>query len=114
MPSSSTPMPLNPTRGCSIGSAKSTDLYQRRFSPLVCWVIPRIVRPGFVIGRMTDGMKPTVVLSTTPTQVARAVAVALLKNGRTVWVPRAMSVVAACPWNRGFAIRFGRGGRRCQ
>lgn len=54
-----------------------------------------IVRPGFVIGRMTDGMKPTVVLSTTPTQVARAAAAALLKNRRTVWVPRAMSVVAA-------------------
>jgi short-subunit dehydrogenase len=45
-----------------------------------------IVRPGFVIGRMTDGMTPAP-LSSTPAQVAAATARALAKGRRTVWVP---------------------------
>jgi len=45
-----------------------------------------IVRPGFVIGRMTHGMTPAP-LSSTPPQVAAATARALAKGRRTVWVP---------------------------
>ena len=45
-----------------------------------------IVRPGFVIGRRTDGMDPAP-LSSTPAQVAEATARALAKGRRAVWVP---------------------------
>ena len=45
-----------------------------------------IVRPGFVIGRMTEGMTPAP-LSSTPDQVAAATVRALAKRRRTVWVP---------------------------
>lgn len=45
-----------------------------------------IVRPGFVIGRMTQGMTPAP-LASTPAQVAAATARALAKKRRTVWVP---------------------------
>ncbi|GFG54948.1 putative oxidoreductase [Mycolicibacterium agri] len=45
-----------------------------------------VVRPGFVIGRMTEGMKPAP-FSSTPQQVAAATAQALAKGRRTVWVP---------------------------
>jgi len=45
-----------------------------------------IARPGFVIGRMTDGMRPAP-LSSTPQQVAAATARALAKGKRTVWIP---------------------------
>jgi short-subunit dehydrogenase len=45
-----------------------------------------IVRPGFVIGRMTHGMAPAP-MSSTPSQVAAATARALAKGRRTVWVP---------------------------
>ena len=48
-----------------------------------------IVRPGFVIGRMTEGMDPAP-LSSTPAQVADATARALAKGRRTVWVPWAL------------------------
>ena len=48
-----------------------------------------IVRPGFVIGRMTEGMNPAP-LSSTPAQVAEATARALAKGRRTVWVPWAL------------------------
>ena len=48
-----------------------------------------IVRPGFVIGRMTQGMDPAP-LSSTPAQVAEATARALRKGRRTVWVPWAL------------------------
>jgi short-subunit dehydrogenase len=55
-----------------------------------------LVRPGFVIGRMTAGMRPAP-LSSTPAQVADAV-VEGLRRGRTrVWVPgalRSFAVVA--------------------
>lgn len=45
-----------------------------------------LVRPGFVIGRMTEGMEPAP-FSSTPDQVADAV-VAALGHGRSrVWVP---------------------------
>jgi short-subunit dehydrogenase len=45
-----------------------------------------IVRPGFVIGRMTAGMPPAP-LSSTPPQVAAATARALARGRRTVWIP---------------------------
>jgi short-subunit dehydrogenase len=48
-----------------------------------------IVRPGFVIGQMTAGMKPAP-LSSTPAQVAAATARALTRGRRTVWVPRGL------------------------
>ena len=48
-----------------------------------------IVRPGFVIGRMTAGMDPAP-LSSTPAQVAAATTLALTRGRRTVWVPWAL------------------------
>ncbi len=45
-----------------------------------------VVRPGFVIGRMTEGMTPAP-FSSTPAQVASATVRALAKGRRTVWVP---------------------------
>jgi short-subunit dehydrogenase len=45
-----------------------------------------IARPGFVVGRMTEGMTPAP-LSSTPAQVAAATARALAKGRRTVWIP---------------------------
>ena len=52
-----------------------------------------IVRPGFVIGQMTQGMRPAPLSSTAP-QVAAATARALDKSRRTVWIPRALRPVA--------------------
>ena len=48
-----------------------------------------LVRPGFVIGRMTEGMDPAP-LSSTPAQVADATARALRRGRRAVWVPWAL------------------------
>lgn len=48
-----------------------------------------IARPGFVIGRMTEGM-PAAPLSSTPEQVAAATARALAKGRRSVWIPWAL------------------------
>ncbi|CAM2916238.1 oxidoreductase [Mycobacterium intermedium] len=48
-----------------------------------------VARPGFVIGRMTEGMSPAP-LSSTPDQVAKATARALAKGRRTVWIPWAL------------------------
>jgi short-subunit dehydrogenase len=53
-----------------------------------------IVRPGFVIGRMTEGMKPAP-MSSTPRQVAEATARALAKGRRTVWIPWTLRPVFA-------------------
>ncbi|WP_236654438.1 SDR family NAD(P)-dependent oxidoreductase [Streptacidiphilus anmyonensis] len=55
-----------------------------------------LVRPGFVTGRMTHGMRPAP-MSSTPQQVAAAVAAALDRGpgSRTVWVPRGLVVLAA-------------------
>ncbi|MBV8789863.1 MAG: SDR family NAD(P)-dependent oxidoreductase [Mycobacterium sp.] len=52
-----------------------------------------ISRPGFVIGRMTEGMTPAP-LSSTPAQVAAATARALRKGKRTVWIPWALGPAA--------------------
>lgn len=48
-----------------------------------------LVRPGFVIGRMTAGMDPAP-MSSTPAQVAEATVRALAKGRREVWIPRAL------------------------
>ncbi|UXA11292.1 SDR family NAD(P)-dependent oxidoreductase [Mycobacterium sp. SMC-8] len=52
-----------------------------------------LVRPGFVIGRMTQGMTPAP-LSSTPAQVADATARALRKRRDTVWVPGPLALLA--------------------
>ncbi|MGZ4509934.1 MAG: SDR family NAD(P)-dependent oxidoreductase [Mycobacterium sp.] len=53
-----------------------------------------IARPGFVIGRMTEGMTPAP-LPSTPAQVAAGTARALAKGRRTVWIPRALGPASA-------------------
>lgn len=52
-----------------------------------------VVRPGFVIGRMTEGMTPAP-LSSTPAQVADATVRALRRGRRTVWVPAQLALLA--------------------
>jgi short-subunit dehydrogenase len=54
-----------------------------------------LVRSGFVIGRMTDGMKPVPLLSSTPEQVAAAVVGGLRTGSSRVWVPGALRLAAA-------------------
>lgn len=51
-----------------------------------------LVRPGFVIGRMTEGMSPAP-LSSTPAQVAEAAARALAGRRTEIWVPRALGAL---------------------
>ncbi|MBF4997213.1 SDR family NAD(P)-dependent oxidoreductase [Nocardia sp. BSTN01] len=53
-----------------------------------------LVRPGFVMGRMTEGMSPAP-LSSTPQQVADAVVAALHRRTARIWVPRALGFGAA-------------------
>ena len=74
------------------GSAKAgLDGFASGLSDALCGtgVDLLIVRPGFVIGRMTEGMDPAP-LSSTPAQVAEATARALAKRKRVVWVPWAL------------------------
>lgn len=51
-----------------------------------------LVRPGFVVGRMTEGMSPAP-LSSTPQQVADAAARALTKGRNEIWVPRSLGAL---------------------
>jgi short-subunit dehydrogenase len=53
-----------------------------------------LVRPGFVIGRMTEGMPPAP-FSSTPEQVGEATVRALLAGRDVVWVPSVLRVVGA-------------------
>ncbi|HWE91515.1 MAG TPA: decaprenylphospho-beta-D-erythro-pentofuranosid-2-ulose 2-reductase [Pseudonocardiaceae bacterium] len=53
-----------------------------------------LVRPGFVIGRMTEGMSPAP-LSSTPDQVADATVAALRRGREVVWVPGALRLMFA-------------------
>ncbi|MEW1959511.1 SDR family NAD(P)-dependent oxidoreductase [Kineococcus sp. NPDC059986] len=53
-----------------------------------------LVRPGFVVGRMTAGMSPAP-LSSTPAQVADAVAAGLAAGRGVVWVPGTLRALAA-------------------
>ena len=52
-----------------------------------------LVRPGFVTGRMTQGLAPAP-LATTPAAVGRAVAAALAGRAAVVWVPSQLGVLA--------------------
>jgi decaprenylphospho-beta-D-erythro-pentofuranosid-2-ulose 2-reductase len=52
-----------------------------------------LVRPGFVIGKMTRGM-PAAPLATRPDDVAKAVAAGLAGGDAVVWVPPALRAVA--------------------
>ncbi len=52
-----------------------------------------LVRPGFVIGRMTEGMTAAP-LATTPEAVGAAVAAALRGRKNTVWVPASLAGLA--------------------
>ncbi|WP_067843859.1 SDR family NAD(P)-dependent oxidoreductase [Nocardia lijiangensis] len=52
-----------------------------------------LVRPGFVIGRMTEGMKPAP-LSVSPSRVADAVVDGLRRRAGKIWVPRALGPAA--------------------
>ena len=53
-----------------------------------------LVRPGFVVGRMTEGMRPAP-FSSTPAQVAEATVAALRKDRGEVWVPGVLRPVFA-------------------
>ena len=52
-----------------------------------------LVRPGFVIGRMTAGMEPAP-LATTPEQVGAAVAAGLAGRASLIWVPASLGPAA--------------------
>ena len=54
-----------------------------------------LVRAGFVIGRMTEGMTPVPFLSSTPEQVADAVVGGLHAGTGRVWVPARLQAAAA-------------------
>lgn len=65
-----------------------------------------LVRPGFVVGRMTEGMSPAP-FSSTPDQVADAVVAGLRRRKDVVWVPgvlrvafTAMSLLPRPLWRR--------------
>ena len=53
-----------------------------------------LVRPGFVVGRMTEGMAPAP-FSSTPDAVADATVAALRAGRAEVWVPRALRPIFA-------------------
>jgi len=53
-----------------------------------------LVRSGFVIGRMTEGMTPVPFLSSTPEQVAVSVVTGLQTRAGRVWVPRVLRPAA--------------------
>lgn len=52
-----------------------------------------LVRPGFVIGRMTAGMEPAP-LASTPEQVGAAVAAGLAGKASLIWVPASLGAAA--------------------
>lgn len=61
-----------------------------------------IARPGFVIGRMTRGMKPAP-MSSTPDQVAEAAVTALDGRKPAAWIPGQLGLLARAT---GFVPRF--------
>jgi short-subunit dehydrogenase len=77
------------------GSAKSgLDAFSRGLADALhgSGVRLLLVRPGFVIGRMTEGMSPAPMSSTAP-QVADAAARALAKGRNEIWVPRSLGAL---------------------
>lgn len=77
------------------GSAKSgLDAFARGLADALHGTGVRLllVRPGFVVGRMTEGMSPAP-LSSTPAQVADAAARALAAGRAEIWVPRSLAVL---------------------
>ncbi|MDX1892901.1 SDR family NAD(P)-dependent oxidoreductase [Mycolicibacterium sp. 050158] len=77
------------------GSAKSgLDAFSRGLADALhgSGVRLLLVRPGFVIGRMTEGMTPAP-LSSTPPQVADAVVRALVKGLDEIWIPRSLGAL---------------------
>ncbi len=53
-----------------------------------------LVRAGFVVGRMTEGMAPVPLLSSTPEQVASAVVKGLHTRADRIWIPARLRPVA--------------------
>jgi len=53
-----------------------------------------LIRAGFVVGRMTEGMSPVPLLSSTPGQVADAVVEGLQARSSRVWVPKRLQPAA--------------------
>jgi decaprenylphospho-beta-D-erythro-pentofuranosid-2-ulose 2-reductase len=78
------------------GAAKAgLDAFARGFADELHGTGVRLllVRPGFVIGRMTEGMTAAP-LATTPEAVGAAVAAALRGKKSTVWVPGSLAGLA--------------------
>ncbi len=78
------------------GAAKAgLDAFARGFADELHGTGVRLllVRPGFVTGRMTEGMDPAP-LATTPRAVGIAVAAALRGKKSTVWVPAPLAGLA--------------------
>jgi decaprenylphospho-beta-D-erythro-pentofuranosid-2-ulose 2-reductase len=78
------------------GSAKAgLDAFARGLADALAGTGIRVllVRPGFVIGRMTSGME-SAPMSSTPEQVGQAVARALNGRATELWVPRSLAVLA--------------------
>ncbi len=78
------------------GAAKAgLDAFARGLTDALAGTGVRVllVRPGFVIGRMTAGMSAAP-LSSTPEQVGKAVAAALAGSRTQVWVPRSLGLLA--------------------
>jgi decaprenylphospho-beta-D-erythro-pentofuranosid-2-ulose 2-reductase len=78
------------------GAAKAgLDAFARGFADELHGTGVRLllVRPGFVIGRMTEGMTAAP-LATTPDAVGAAVAAALRGKKSTVWVPGSLAGLA--------------------
>jgi len=78
------------------GAAKAgLDAFARGFADELHGTGVRLllVRPGFVIGRMTEGMTAAP-LATTPEAVGIAVAAALRGKKSTVWVPAQLAGLA--------------------
>jgi decaprenylphospho-beta-D-erythro-pentofuranosid-2-ulose 2-reductase len=78
------------------GAAKAgLDAFARGFADELHGTGVRLllVRPGFVIGRMTEGMAAAP-LATTPEAVGAAVAAALRGKKSTVWVPASLAGLA--------------------
>ena len=78
------------------GAAKAgLDAFARGLSDALAGTGVRLllVRPGFVIGRMTAGL-PAAPMSSTPAQIGSAVAAALDGRASLVWIPRGLAAAA--------------------